>query len=166
MKSKSLSLPSKDDTVIYTLKPEGDWHEAKVTGRGGKAMGLHSSWFNVKSTTSDKQYSTDFENVIGNFVIIPKSCQHTPKCDKAKQSELEKLKNFNACTEVIDEGQFRISTTWVSHEKNNEVYKTSHQGLRGDNNNSKQFTYYLKKCYETLKVLFSHLCITPIENKN
>ena len=74
MKSKSLSLPSKDDTVIYTLKPEGDWHEAKVTGRGGKAMGLHSSWFNVKSTTSDKQYSIDFENVIGNFVIIPKSC--------------------------------------------------------------------------------------------
>ena len=57
----------------------------------------------------------------GNFVIIPKSCQHTPKCDKAKQSELEKLKNFNACTEVIDEGQFRISTTWVSCEKNNEV---------------------------------------------
>ena len=37
MKSKSLSLPSKDDTVINTLKPEGDWHEAKVTGRGGKA---------------------------------------------------------------------------------------------------------------------------------
>ena len=37
MKSKSLSLPSKDDTVINTLKPEEDWHEAKVTGTGGKA---------------------------------------------------------------------------------------------------------------------------------
>ena len=24
-----------DDT--YRLKPEGDWHEANVTGRGGKA---------------------------------------------------------------------------------------------------------------------------------
>ena len=37
-----------DDT--YRLKPEGDWHEANVTGRGGKATGLHSSSFNVKST--------------------------------------------------------------------------------------------------------------------
>ena len=99
MKPKSLPLPSKDDTVIYRLKPEGDWHEAIVTRRGGKTTRLHSSWFNVKSTVSDKLYSIDFENVEWkkqdvNVVIIPNSCQNTPECDKAKQIELEKLKTF------------------------------------------------------------------------
>ena len=63
MKSKSLPLCRNNDTVIYRLKPEEDWHEVKVTRRGDKAIGLHSSWFNVKSMASDKQYSIDFENV-------------------------------------------------------------------------------------------------------
>ena len=108
MKLKSLPLPSKDDTVIYRLKPEGYWHEANVTGRGGKATELHSSWFNVKSTSIDKQYSIDFENVKlqkqdVNVDIISKSSQNTPESDKAKQIELEKLKHFNAYTEAIDE---------------------------------------------------------------
>ena len=53
MKLKSLPLPRMDDTVTYKLKPEGDWHEAKVTGRGGKATRLHNSRFNVKSTADD-----------------------------------------------------------------------------------------------------------------
>ena len=56
-----------------------------------------------------------------NVVIIPKSCQDTPECDKAKQIELEKLKHFNTYTEVIDEGQCRISTTWALCEKDHEV---------------------------------------------
>ena len=43
MKLKSLPLSTKDDTVVYRLKPVGDWHEAKVTMIGGKAMGLDSS---------------------------------------------------------------------------------------------------------------------------
>ena len=63
MKSKSLPLRRNNDTVIYRLKPKEDWHEAKVTRRGDKAIGLHSSWFNVKSMVSDEQYSIDFENV-------------------------------------------------------------------------------------------------------
>ena len=126
MKSKSLPLPSKDDTVIYRLTPEEDWHEAKITRRGGKATGLHRRWVNVKSTASDKHFSIDFENVEWkkqdvNFVIIPKSCQNKPKFDKAKQIELAKLKHFNAYTEVIDEEQFRILTTWGLCEKNNEA---------------------------------------------
>ena len=55
-----------------------------------------------------------------NVVIIPKSCQDTPECDKAKQIGLEKLKHFNTYTEVIDEGQCRISTTWALCEKDHE----------------------------------------------
>lgn len=35
-------------------------------------------------------------------VIIRKLCQNTPECDKAKQTELEKLKYVNAYTEVAD----------------------------------------------------------------
>ena len=58
MKLKSLPLPRMDDTVTHRLKPEGDWHEAKFTGRGGKTTGLHSSRFNIKSTAGG-----DFKNV-------------------------------------------------------------------------------------------------------
>ena len=47
--------------------------------------------------------------------------QNTSECDEAKQTELEKLRHFNTYKEVIDKGQFRISTTWILTEKNNEV---------------------------------------------
>ena len=101
MKSKSLPLPSKDDTIICRLKPEGNWHEVKITRRGGKATGLHSGWFNVKSTTSDNQYSINFENVEWkkqenvNVVIIPKLCEIHQNV--IKQNKLS-LTNSNTST--------------------------------------------------------------------
>ena len=101
MKLKSLPLPSKDDTVICRLKPEGDWHEVKITRKGVKSMGLHSGWFNVKSTASDNQYSINFENVEWkkqenvNVVIIPKLCEIHQNV--TKQNKLS-LKNSNTST--------------------------------------------------------------------
>ena len=170
MKLKSLPLSTKDDTVVYRLKPEGDWHEAKVTMIGGKAMGLDSSQLNVKSNASDKQYSIDFENVEQkkqedvNVVIITKSCKNTPECDKAIQIDLEKLKHFNIYTEAINEGKFRISKTQILCEKNNEVHtRLDARGYEETTKNSKQLTYYFKKCYQTL---YSHLCTKPLEDKN
>ena len=48
-----------------------------------------------------------------NVVVIPRSEQYTEEAMKAKEDELKKLKEFNAFEEVQDNGQFRISSTWV-----------------------------------------------------
>ena len=44
-----------------------------------------------------------------------------PECQEAKIEELKKLKQFDTFKEVPDEGQFRISTTWVLWEKNGAI---------------------------------------------
>ncbi len=54
----------------------------------------------------------------GNVVFILKSKHSDDECKAAKLVELQE---FNTYTEVPDEGQFRISTTWVHMKKGEEV---------------------------------------------
>ena len=56
-----------------------------------------------------------------NLVLIPRSRYEDKDCVEAKKIELEKLKSFGVYQEVDDEGQERISTTWVPWNKGNEV---------------------------------------------
>ncbi len=55
------------------------------------------------------------------MVFIPKSKHSHDECKAEKLDELHKLQEFNTYTEVPDEGQFRISTTWVLMKKGEEV---------------------------------------------
>ena len=55
-----------------------------------------------------------------NLVLIPRSRHEDKDCVEAKKIELEKLKSFGVYQEVDDEGQERISTTWVLRNKGNE----------------------------------------------
>ena len=55
------------------------------------------------------------------MVTIPKSQQNNPDCHKAKQTELEKLKNFDVYEEVPNIGQTSISTRWILWKKKDEI---------------------------------------------
>ena len=54
-------------------------------------------------------------------VMLPKERRNTPECDAAKQEELEKLKSFDTYKEVDDNGQDKITTTWVLTLKGHDV---------------------------------------------
>ena len=53
--------------------------------------------------------------------MIPKEERDSPECLAAKQVELEKLKAFNTYEVVQDQGQEKISTTWVLTQKGEET---------------------------------------------
>ena len=53
--------------------------------------------------------------------MIPKNEHDSEKCMKAKYTEVEKLKEFNTYEIVQDQGQYRISTTWVLSNKGDDV---------------------------------------------
>ena len=54
-------------------------------------------------------------------VMLPKERRDSPECIAAKEAELQKLKDFDTYREVADEGQTRITTTWVLTLKGLEV---------------------------------------------
>ena len=54
-----------------------------------------------------------------NVVTIPRSEHLKEECLRAKEVELQKLKDFNSYEIVDDRGQFRISCTWVLTRKDN-----------------------------------------------
>ena len=127
--AKNQMLPKKGESI--SIKQSSEWKPAKVISRAGKANGKFKSWFNLESSEDQSQMAIDLEKCEWkqipdapeevNIVIIPKNQQQTPECEQAKLEEIEKLKQFNTFSEVNDEGQFRISTTWVLWEKNGGV---------------------------------------------
>ena len=54
-------------------------------------------------------------------VMVPKEQRNSTECMVAKMEELAKLKAFDTYTEVEDEGQDNITTTWVLTEKGKDV---------------------------------------------
>ena len=48
-----------------------------------------------------------------NVEMIPRNRHGEANCVKAKQTELQKLQDFDTYEEIEDQGQSRISTTWV-----------------------------------------------------
>ena len=56
-----------------------------------------------------------------NMVLIPREEHARDDCKKAKVDELKKLEEFNSFKEVDDEGQYRISCTWVLWMKGEET---------------------------------------------
>ena len=121
---------TKDEKIKYKLNNADEWTNATITGRGGKISGINKNWYNIKDLTGNKkslnldsvQWEKDNDELEEvNVILIPKNQHNDISCIKAKQTELEKLKNFDTYEEVKDTGQFRISTTWVLWHKGDEV---------------------------------------------
>ena len=120
-------LPKKGE-VICLKKDDGSDEEVTVLGRGGKAGGKYDGWFNVKNSSTGESRCVDLggeswssiqpdEEV--NVVQVPRDEHYKEECMKAKEVELEKLKNFDSYEVVQDCGQFRISSIWVLTKKDN-----------------------------------------------
>ena len=98
---------------------EGEKTPAQILSRG-KVGGDYYNYFNIK-TVNGLEYNIDLERNNWERIsteqvmmsIIPRARHGELECRKAKDIEIKKLKDWGAYKIVKDEGQFRISSTWV-----------------------------------------------------
>ena len=86
---------------------------------------------NGKETTAEANENLvklDEEQILATWVheevlavMMPREMKDSPECLAAKEVELQKLKDFDTYQEVKDDGQSRITTTWVLTMKGKEV---------------------------------------------
>ena len=129
-----------DDKIKYRVNSHDDFKSGVILSRAGKSTGRLKHWYNIRDESgehksidlehiewtrddglSDQDQEIRSNNEEVNIVTIPKNEHNSEKCMKAKYTELEKLKEFNTYETVKDEGQYRISTTWVLWNKGDEV---------------------------------------------
>ena len=99
-----------------------DWVEATITGRG-KITGQYRNWFNVKRHDGKEDHSVNLEEISYEKVservndvlltLVPRDEHNTKESIEAKLAELARLKEFETYKVIPDEGQDRISCTWV-----------------------------------------------------
>jgi hypothetical protein len=117
------------DRIKYRVRPNDDWETVTVLGRGGKTSGRYNNWYNVEKEQDGVKFCIDFGNIAEwknideevNMVMVPRGRHGEAECVKAKEVELDKIKEFDTYEEVTDVGQNRISTTWVLWWKGDEV---------------------------------------------
>ena len=180
------NILKKNDRIEILEK--GKWEKGTVLGRGGKATGQYSGWYNLKLdngqvfhdevTEREIRYEKDYNDIeeeeiimltikldcgrkinirdIENIkirmedekdqialivtedvlaVMVPKEQQNSPECMTAKYDELNKLLAFDTYKVVKDEGQDRITTTWVLTEKGEEKRaRLTARGFQEDTN--------------------------------
>ena len=120
------------------LKINDEWKPALIMNRAGKATCKASNtWYNVELDSGEK-FSADmaqqeFKRINEQHqimltvsqellaVLVPQDRHQSEECIQAKYNELEKLKEFNTYKVVEDQGQERITTTWVLTEKGTET---------------------------------------------
>ena len=95
-------------------------------GEAGKRSRQNEGSTKINLRRDDKgmwQLVTDGEPVTEevHMVMIPRDQHSSAECLKAKKTELSKLADFEAFRIVDDEGQARISTTWVLWNKGEET---------------------------------------------
>ncbi len=89
-------------------------------------------------------------------VILPKERRDSPECMEAKQLELQKLIDFETYEEVEDEGQDRITTTWVLTLKGHEVKaRLTAQGFQEQDEHPKESPTMQKYSLRTLLTIAS-----------
>lgn len=121
-------FPKIHDKILYKETDMDTWNEGEVIGRAGKSTGKYSSWINIKTQEGAK--SVDLDRIAEwklktssnlteevNVVMIPRSRHHEKDVVTAKKIELKNWHDFNVYTEVQNQGQKTISTTWVITEK-------------------------------------------------
>lgn len=118
------------DKIEYKLKENSEWDKATILQRGGKATGQFKDWYNIRKENGEqlsidlaavKQWKKYDELEEVNVVTIPRDRHQEADCQKAKDVELAKLSEFDTYEVVKDEGQHRISTTWILWLKGSEM---------------------------------------------
>ena len=115
-----------NDKIEYKMPSSSDWTKATVLGRAGKVSGSNRHWYNVQDIVSEDQKSVDLSKVTWkksteeDNVNVTDSNLFTGE-QIAKQTELDKLNNFDTYEEVQDTGQHALSTRWVITSKNDQT---------------------------------------------
>ena len=109
---------------------DGKWLPGTVMQKGTKSSHPEQHWYNIVfedgtkdcidvSRINTRRFKEDnswmHEEVM--VTILSPEKNTSPDCIEAKLAELEKLKEFKTYSEVPDNGQESISTTWVLTEK-------------------------------------------------
>lgn len=119
---------SANDKIQFRLPDSEDWVTAIVLGRAGKVSGKNRNWYNIRESESNVEKSLNLDvaewkkiNDSSEDVNITGDELDIKEVNKAKQSELEKLKTFNTYEEVVDNGQNTLSTRWVITNKEGSI---------------------------------------------
>ena len=125
-KNKGEKISLKRNEVIE-LTENGEKLVATVLSRE-KVTGAYYNYFNIqgedglrRNVNLEKVAFRKLEESDCNMVMIPASRHGDPDCRMALQTELEKLKQFDAYETVDDVGQYRISSTAIYWYKGQEV---------------------------------------------
>ena len=123
------NVPNSNDNIRYKKSESSEWESAVVINRAGKQTsksGKNKYCVNVKPADNSPATCIDLQKTHSweylpvekvNVVTIPNEQHDGPECVNAKQKELAASREFDVYEEVPDEGQFRISTTWVMTKK-------------------------------------------------
>ena len=105
----------KGDKISFSLNDETV--SGTVTGRGGKAGGKYSNWYNFEA--NNQRFAVDLDNVSNLQVSKSEDIVYLTKnpFDEAKKSELDNWKRLEVYTEIQDYGQDFITCRWVLTEK-------------------------------------------------
>ena len=110
----------KDNQCIqYKLPDSDEWTTATVLSRAGKVTGRNRHWYNIQDNISNEMKSVDLGCIEWKSLETENEDVHTtvvennPSSRAAKQTELQKLRQFETYDEVEDHGQSTISTRWV-----------------------------------------------------
>lgn len=121
-----------------SVDPEGAWEPGTIGKRAAKKNSKqYPNCWNFKLDSGQKFWAKiedlevrkmSEEHALAVYthehmlaVMIPKDQQNTDACDIAKQTELQKLKDFGTYQVVDDEGQRNITCTWVMTMKGDET---------------------------------------------
>ena len=134
---------------IQFSKGEDKWIPGEVVRRTGKAGGKYGNFWEVKNLEDNsveefdmvndvdwklKDYTEDSVYICDTFVVEEpvKSRKHAEIC-QAKNEEFEKWVEKAVFDEVVDEGQDRLSTTWVitTKEDKNQLTTKARLVIRG-----------------------------------
>ena len=128
---KSNSRLRRNEQVKYKLPGTEEWLAATILGKAGKNTGKNRDWYNIQDHINGSQKSLDFgkvewktlDNDTNEQVQFTEDIYKTDTIEQntAKQTELQKLLDFNTYQEVEDKGQDTISTRWVITTKNGTV---------------------------------------------
>ena len=110
-----LDLSQLDNTV--NINEEDETYDIKLDN--GKVISVKPDESLVQLNEEQVLATWAQEEVLA--VMLPKERRDSPECMEAKQLELQKLIDFETYEEVEDEGQDRITTTWVLTLKGHEV---------------------------------------------
>ena len=126
MKSMGPKINLRKDDVIE-FEENGEIVVASIVNRE-KVTGGYYNYFNVRGEDGlmrninlEQANYRRLQEEECNMVIIPRERHSDPDCREALETELNKLKQFDAYETVDDIGQYRISCTAVYWYKGEEV---------------------------------------------